>query len=170
MNDLVFTESNPIPRQQAVGLPKRGTMRSTFPIAVHIFFLRDTDILLLRRFNTGYEDGNYSVVAGHVDAGETVTQAAVREIEEEAGIQVNAKDLQIVHVMNRKSNDERVDFFMTVRQWAGEIVNMEPGKCDDLSWHPIASLPENMIPYVRRAIECFQNGIQYSEFGWEKRD
>ena len=143
-------------------------MRNKFPIAVHIFFLREAEILLLRRFNTGYEDGNYSVVAGHVDAGETVTQAAVREVMEEAGVVIDSKDLQIVHVMNRKSNDERVDFFMAVRQWSGEVVNMEPDKCDDLSWHPIASLPENTVPYVRRGIECFQNGIFYSEFGWEK--
>ncbi|MBI5950242.1 MAG: NUDIX domain-containing protein [Chloroflexi bacterium] len=143
-------------------------MRNKFPIAVHLFFLRDTEILLLRRFNTGYEDGNYSVVAGHVDAGETVTQAAVREISEEAGVVVDPKDLEIVHVMNRKSEDERIDFFMVVRQWSGEIVNMEPDKCDDLSWHSITSLPQNMVPYVRHAIECFQNGITYSEFGWER--
>jgi ADP-ribose pyrophosphatase YjhB (NUDIX family) len=142
-------------------------MRNKLPITAHIFFLRSADILLLRRFNTGYEDGNYSVVAGHVDAGETVMQAAVREIAEEAGVVVDSKDLQIVHIMNRKSNDERVDFFMTARRWSGEIANMEPGKCDDLSWHPIMSLPKNTIPYVRRAIECFQNGILYSEFGWQ---
>jgi ADP-ribose pyrophosphatase YjhB (NUDIX family) len=144
-------------------------MRSKFPVAVHIFFLRDSDaeILLLRRFNTGYEDGKYSVVAGHVDAGETVTQAAMREAGEEVGVILDAKDIQIVHVMNRKSEDERIDFFMVVRQWTGEIANMEPHKCDELVWHPITHLPQNTIPYVRHAIECFQNGIAYSEFGWE---
>ena len=42
-------------------------MRSRFPVAVHLFFLRDDQILLLRRFNTGYEDGKYSVVAGHLE-------------------------------------------------------------------------------------------------------
>lgn len=146
-------------------------MRSKFPVAVHIFFLRDRDaeILLLRRFNTGYEDGKYSVVAGHVDAGETVTQAAIREASEEVGITLGAKNIQIIHVMNRKSEDERIDFFMTVRQWAGEITNMEPYKCDELAWHPITRLPQNTIPYVRHAIECFQNGIAYSEFGWESK-
>jgi ADP-ribose pyrophosphatase YjhB (NUDIX family) len=145
-------------------------MRSKFPVAVHIFFLRDhnAEILLLRRFNTGYEDGKYSVVAGHVDAGETVTQAAIREGMEEVGVSLDAKDIQIVHVMNRKSEDERIDFFMAVRQWAGEITNMEPQKCDELAWHPITSLPQNTIPYVRHAIECFQNGTAYSEFGWEQ--
>ena len=61
-------------------------MRNKLPVAVHLFFLRDKQILLLHRFNTGYEDGNYSVVAGHVDAGESVMQAAIREAREEVGI------------------------------------------------------------------------------------
>jgi len=142
-------------------------MRSRFPVAVHLFFLRDEQILLLRRFNTGYEDGNYSVVAGHVDAGETVTQAAIREANEEVGVVLEPADLQIVHVMNRKSKDERVDFFIAITHWGGEVINNEPNKCDEVSWAPIDSLPANIIPYVRCAIENYQAGVYYSEFGWQ---
>jgi 8-oxo-dGTP diphosphatase len=141
-------------------------MRSPFLLAVHLFFLSNNKILLLRRFNTGYEDGNYSVVAGHVDAGETVTQAAVREAQEEAGVVLQPRDLQVVHVMNRKSNDERVDFFIVVKAWDGEIQNCEPNKCDDLAWFSLTTLPANLIPYVRFAIENYQKGLFYSEFGW----
>ncbi len=141
-------------------------MRNKVPVAVHLFFFQDNKILLLRRFNTGYEDGSYSVVAGHVDAGETVTQAAVREAREEVGVILEPADLQIVHVMNRKSEDERIDFFVTVRHWLGGVSNHEPEKCDDLSWVDLDSLPENTIPYVRRAIEEYQAGVYYSEFGW----
>jgi 8-oxo-dGTP diphosphatase len=142
-------------------------MRSKFPVAVHLFFLRETQILLLRRFNTGYEDGNYSVVAGHVEAGETITQAAVREGNEEIGVLLDPTDLQIVHVMNRKSEDERIDFFMVVRHWIGDVTNREPKKCDDLSWVNIDSLPHNTIPYVKLAIGNYQAGVYYSEFGWQ---
>ena len=141
-------------------------MRSKFPVAVHLFFLRDQQVLLLRRFNTGYEDGNYSVVAGHVEAGETVTQAAVREASEEIGVLLTAHDIQIVHVMNRKSEDERIDFFAAIRHWEGEISNHEPDKCDALAWFPLNALPGNLIPYVRCALENYHVGIYYSEFGW----
>jgi len=142
-------------------------MRSKFPVAVHLFFLRGNQILLLRRFNTGYEDGKYSVVAGHLDAGETVTQAAIREAAEEVGVTLDPQDLQIVHVMNRKSEDERIDFFMVINHWNGDITNTEPHKCDQLAWFPLESLPPNTIPYVKYAIERYQKGIYYSEFGWE---
>lgn len=141
-------------------------MRNKYPVAVHIFFLREDLILLLRRFNTGYEDGNYSVVAGHVDAGETVTQAAMREAYEEVGVVLEPANLQIVHVMNRKSKDERIDFFIAVRHWDGEVTNHEPGKCDEVTWVPIDALPANTIPYVKSAIEAYQAGVYYSEFGW----
>jgi len=52
---------------------------------VHVFLLRGEEVLLLCRSNTGYEDGKLSVVAGHVEPAETVTQAAVRETREEVG-------------------------------------------------------------------------------------
>jgi ADP-ribose pyrophosphatase YjhB (NUDIX family) len=131
-----------------------------------MLFFRDQEILLLRRFNTGYEDGKYSLVAGHLDAGETVTQAAIREAAEEAGVRLQAGDLRVTHVMNRKSNDERIDFFIEVRHWDGEITNQEPDKCDHLAWFALDALPDNMIPYVRTALERCQQGLYYSEFGW----
>lgn len=142
-------------------------MRTKFLVAVHLFFLREGHILLLRRYNTGYEDGRYSVVAGHLDAGETVTQAAVREASEEVGVTLCPPDIQVVHVMNRKSKDERIDFFVLVGRWDGEVANAEPDKCDHLAWFPLEALPANTIPYVRYAIGQFQQGRYYSEFGWE---
>lgn len=142
-------------------------MRSRFPIAVHLLFIKDSNILLLRRFNTGYEDGNYSLVAGHLDAGETVTQTAIREAHEEAGVRIAPENIQVAHVIHRKSNDERIDFFMLVKAWDGDIQNMEPDKCDDLSWFPLGCLPVNMIPYVRFGLENYQKGVFYSEFGWK---
>ncbi len=141
-------------------------MRARFVVAVHLFFLREGELLMLRRFNTGWEDGNYSVVAGHVEAGETVTQAAIREAEEEVGVALAPDQVDVVHVMHRKSDDERIDFFLTVDNWIGEIRNREPDKCDELGWYPLEALPANTIPYVRYALECFQRGIRYSEFGW----
>lgn len=142
-------------------------MRSRFPIAVHLLFIKNGNILLLRRFNTGYEDGNYSLVAGHLEAGETVTQTAIREAHEEAGVQIAPENIQVAHVIHRKSNDERIDFFVQVKAWDGEICNMEPDKCDDLSWFPLAELPVNMIPYVRFGLENYQKGVFYSEYGWK---
>ena len=110
-------------------------MRATFPVTVHLLFFRGEQVLLLRRFNTGYADGQYSVPAGHLDGGETVVAAAAREGLEETGVRIEANDLAFSSVVHRKDGDERVDFFVHVRHWQGEPVNTEPDKCDELLWN-----------------------------------
>ena len=140
--------------------------RATFPVAIHLFFLIGNQILLLRRANTGYEDGNYSVVAGHVETGETVTEAAIREAREEVGVDISRESLTMAGVMHRRAGDERVDFFFKVQNWSGTIVNQEPNKCDEIRWASDKNLPSNIVPYVKHAIELSSNSIWYEEYGW----
>lgn len=144
-------------------------MRERFKLipTSHLILVKNNKILLLRRFNTGYEDGNYSIVAGHLDGNETFIQAMVREAKEEANIDLKPKDLEVVHIMHRKCpSEERIDFFIKAKSWAGEPKIMEPSKCDDLSWFELNSLPSNLIPYIKQAIECVENKTLYSEHGW----
>lgn len=142
-------------------------MRAKFAVAVHIFLVQNGEVLLLRRYNTGYEDGKYSVVAGHIDGAETVRQASSREAEEEVGIHINPQDLRVVEIMHRKSEDERVDFFLEAQKWSGELKNREPDKCDQVAWFPLDELPENTIPYIKRALSNYRQGIWFEEYGWE---
>jgi mutator protein MutT len=139
-------------------------MRARFPVTVHLFFFRENQILLLRRFNTGFRDGEYSVPAGHLDGGETVMQAAVREAKEETGLEIAEADLSFSTVMHRIEDDERVDFFVQVHQWQGEPFNAEPEKCDDLCWADINALPANTVPYVRQALANHLAGLHFDEY------
>lgn len=137
--------------------------------ASYLILVKDDKVLLLRRYNTGYEDGNYSLIAGHVDKDESVLECAMREAKEEANIDINKEDLEVVHVMHRKAtenNDERMDFFIRCSKWAGELKNMEPNKCDDLRWFLSDDLPENTLGYVKHALERERAGDFYSELGW----
>ena len=136
--------------------------------SVYLLFKKDDNILLLRRANTGYEDGNYGLVAGHLDQGESLREAAVREAKEESGVDIELSDLVLKTTMHRRQDDERVDYFFEVTHWEGEIINTEPDKCDDLSWFPMTNLPENVIPYIKQAIEASRDNVIYTEFGWDK--
>ena len=141
-------------------------MRARFPVTVHLLFFREHQILLLRRFNTGYRDGEYSVPAGHLDGNETVMAAAAREAQEEIGVQIDTGDILFSSVMHRTEDDERVDFFVRIRKWHGELVNAEGDKCDELCWMDVNNLPLNTIPYVRQAIQNHLNRVKFDEFGW----
>lgn len=145
-------------------------MKSSFPVAVHLLFENQNQILLLRRYNTGYQDGNYSLVAGHVEIGESVTAASIREAEEEVGVKISPQDLIPLLVMHRKSDDERIDFFMKVKKWKGTITNKEPEKCDQLLWANKMRLPSNTIPYIRKAIGKVSQGSWFDEFGWKEEN
>ncbi|MGE5463050.1 MAG: NUDIX hydrolase [Syntrophothermus sp.] len=141
-------------------------MRTTFPVTVHLFFLRGNQILLSRRFNTGYADGQYSVPAGHLDGGETVIAAAAREALEEVGVHLEERDIEFSSVLHRLDGEERVDFFVNIQRWDKEPFNAEPDKCDDLLWVEMDHLPENTIPYIRRSLHNHLTGIRFDEFGW----
>jgi 8-oxo-dGTP diphosphatase len=143
-------------------------MHATFPVTVHMFFLRENRILLIRRYQTGYMDGHNSVPAGHLDGNEPVRLAAVREAGEEIGVRIDPADIRFAGVFHRFEGDERVDFFVHVLNWEGEPINAEPQKCDEIRWVELNRLPDNIIPYIRRAIENFRAGVQFEEFGWGK--
>lgn len=139
--------------------------RFTLVVAAHLLLIKGKHILLQRRYNTGYEDGKYSLPAGHSEGAETITQALAREISEEIGIKTI--DPTCVHVMHRLTNREQIDFFFKVEKWVGKPRILETQKADHLEWFTLTDLPENTTPYVKKAIEYFKKNIYYSEFGWD---
>ncbi len=141
--------------------------RFTMIASSYLILVRDGKIFLSRRFQTGYEDGKYSLPAGHAEDGETLTQCVAREAGEEIGVMIRPERYTLVHVMHRKHMDIRMDFFFTADIGNQKPIIREPEKCDDLRWFPLSKLPTNTIPYIRHAIECYRKNIYYSEFGWE---
>lgn len=135
-------------------------------ISSNLFLIKNNEILLSLRMNTGFSDGDYSIVGGHLEKNETVHQAAVREAREEIGITIDPKHLKFAFVLHGNPESERIHFFFTTNKWGGEITNTEPDKCGDLRWFPLDALPQNIVSGTKFAIEKFCAGEQYSEFGW----
>ena len=140
-------------------------------VAVYVIFEKDGKTLLLKRENTGYFDGFYSLPAGHLDGNETSRDAAVREVKEEVGLDIKAGDLQLVHFIHRKSPipviHERFDLYFHLKKWHGEPKNAEPHKHEEIRWFAKGRLPENMVPEVRFALDKISAGEIYSEFGFD---
>jgi mutator protein MutT len=123
-------------------------------------------VLFGRRANTGYEDGAYHVPSGHLEAGESVVSALVREAKEEVGVTIDFLDVEFAHVMHNSSSGGRIAFFFRVERWQGEPSNMEPDKCDDLAWISLHALPEQMIPYCREALQHITSRNTFSLYDW----
>lgn len=144
------------------------TKRFLIRAAVYLIPLKENEILLARRFNTGWMDGMYSLISGHIDGNESVSTAMIREAYEEARIKLTKEDIEPATVLHRKSTEqEYIDFFFVTRHWQGEPIIGEPDKCDELSWYPIDQLPESTLPYIKEALTYYKNKIAFSESGWD---
>lgn len=146
-----------------VGAEALGCHTVTVPVerfraAVAVYgVLRDGDrVLLMRRAGSGYHDGELSLPAGHVDGGEDVRSALVRELAEELEIAVSPEACRLGAVAHRapasSTDHEYIDLFFTVDRWTGTPSIGEPGKCSELVWVETDDLPSDTIDYVRRAI------------------
>ncbi|MBP2351323.1 ADP-ribose pyrophosphatase YjhB (NUDIX family) [Kribbella aluminosa] len=125
--------------------------------AAYVVVRRGDEVLLLLRANTGYMDGYWAVPAGHVEQGESAVAAAVRELKEEVGIEVDPAELVAVTAMHRTGGngdpiDERVDFFFTTDTWTGEPTIMEPDKAAGLGWYSLDDLPDPLVPHEARVL------------------
>lgn len=133
---------------------------------VYLVLKQDSEILLHLRKNTGYCDGMWSLVAGHVENGEPATTAIIRETYKEIGITLSPEQINVVHVMHRQTNCLNVDIFFECTSWEGTIKNCEPEKCERLEFFSLENLPNNIVNYNIIAIKAILDSKFYSELGW----
>lgn len=126
-------------------------------------------ILLQRRYKTGLLDGQYDISSsGHLEKGETVAEAMIRETKEEIGIDIGKDDLRYVSTMHANFNGiEYLLITFSAYNYRGVPKILEKDKCDDLRWIDIKELPENIIPTRRIMINNYLTNNIYSEFGFE---
>lgn len=132
--------------------------------AAYVLLLREEKVLLQLRQNTGFMDGYWAcAAAGHVEPGESVFGAAIREAREELGIGIASNALLPLTTLYRSNGgdrlvDQRVDFFFACTSWRGEPHIQEPDKCADLRWFALDALPDLIPDHERLVIEGFANG------------
>ena len=82
--------------------------------------------ILLGFKKVGFGAGKYGGFGGKIEAGETVTMAAVRELEEETGVKVLEKDLQqmghLTFLFPAKPDWSQAVYVFLVTKWDGKPV------------------------------------------------
>jgi len=129
--------------------------RLSFKAAVFMI-VRDEQgrVLLQRRAGTEFMNGYYDFPSGHVDAGESFTEAAVRELVEETGLTAEEEDLEVLHLNQNYLDTPYINIVFAVKKWGGSPRIMEHDKCDDQRFFAVDSLPEKCtlaVRYVDRA-------------------
>ena len=131
--------------------------------AAYVALVRDGQVLLQQRQNTGYMDGHWSFsAAGHVERDESAHAAAAREALEELGVRVDESDLEPLCTIHRRQSEhdggQRVDFFFTTSTWSGEAVVREPLRSGGILWADLSALPGPLVPVDAIALEMLRSG------------
>ena len=115
---------------------------------------QDGKYLFVKRTHTGMADGFYMLPGGHVDEGESVLHATVRELKEELGIDVKEEDLEFKLVESIKTH---ITFFFKVKKYTGTPKNMEPEKHDEAVF---LSTDNPLIhPFSKKELELMKKGV-----------
>ncbi|SEO93637.1 NUDIX domain-containing protein [Actinacidiphila rubida] len=139
-------------------------------VGVHLYLERpDGRVLLgLRHPDSAFAPSTWHVLAGHCEQ-ENAIACLIREAREEAGLHIERRDVELVHVVHhidRPGDRPRMGLFFRARAWTGQPELREPDKCTQWKFWDPAALPDNLVPYTRVAIAKIQNGELYSETGW----
>ncbi len=147
-----------------------------FVTGVALILKKEGKILLYKRNITGkIAFGSFALPGGTVENNETVKRTACREAAEEIGIEIDEKDVSIVHVLRLRekydtstnvTNQILILYFAEINTWKGEPQNLEPHKHSDLTWFDINELPQNLFPLNEQALNYINRGVFYAEVGW----
>lgn len=141
-----------------------------FPICPNLILLRDKKILLLKRGpGASSLQGLWSCPAGGMEPGETPKETIVREAFEEIGLHINPRlgvslFVNAKHYLNPQERWRDLSLFFIATDFEGEPMNMEPTKCEMMKWFDLYDLPSPMISSVKYGLECYRQGVTYSEF------
>lgn len=146
------------------------------PSAAILILMREVDgrkqILLQRRQNTGFADGLWDFsCSGKVEDGETMTATAVREAKEELGVNVVSDNLRfalLIHKCDKPCNLVYYNAYFVCSCFCGEPKICEREKCSELKWFDLDGLPDDLMDDRRKALQAYQNGTYYLEYGWEE--
>lgn len=139
--------------------------KENFLSAIYLIIKNDEGkILLQRRQGSKLWPGFLALPAGHVDEGENVYDAAIREAKEELSITITKKDIIDSFVVNRrnKSLAPYFDVYFEIASYEGKIKINEPEKCSELKWVDIDNLPSDMVDFEIEAIKNRQRNIMFS--------
>ncbi|MCY1081305.1 nucleotide triphosphate diphosphatase NUDT15 [Archangium lansingense] len=131
-------------------------------VGLGVIIQRGEEILLGQR--KGFQEGYYSIPGGLLETGETFEQGAIREVQEETGLELI--DPRVIAVTNNletfgQTGKHHVSVILYTNQFRGEPRVMESDKCVGWSWFDPRRLPEPHFEASRRAVTCLLKGSFY---------
>ncbi len=130
-------------------------------IAVGAIVIKDNKVLLVRRSQPP-DEGLWAIPGGRVELGETLQDAVEREIMEETGLIIRARNpIYVFDVINRDA-EGNIRFHYVIVDLSADYVSGKPNAGDDVNearWVSSQELDE--LPLNRTTLECLKKTIQF---------
>jgi 8-oxo-dGTP pyrophosphatase MutT (NUDIX family) len=133
----------------------RVRLRITRPITlgVRVIIARDGCILLVQHT---YHPG-WLLPGGGVKRGETLEQAAKRELREETGLEAGELTLMGIFSNFRESKSDHIAVFSS-SDFDPTKLRRDPWEIEAAQFFPLNALPQDLLPGHRRRIEALIQG------------
>ena len=106
-------------------------------------------------------EGTWTLPGGKVDFGETIHNAAIRELKEETDL--DAKKLELISVTDEIVHDAHfVSMGFVCTEWEGEVKTMEPEEITEWRWFPLDELPSPMFKPSAKMIKNYKENSLYN--------
>ena len=106
-----------------------------------VLYVENDKVLFVRQYRYAYEESIYEIPAGKLEKGEDPYFAAMRELEEEAGIK--STDLELLNVMYPTPGytNEKIYIYYT-KSGARTKARLDEGEFLDVEYIPVAKVKE----------------------------
>jgi 8-oxo-dGTP diphosphatase len=137
--------------------------------SVHLILKNDAnDILLFHRIDNSAWHGLYVPVAGKVEKGEDIYTAMCREAFEEAGLNLEIKDLKLACFFQKITQPDNSDYsdvfeFYFIASANGQTPKVcEPTIAEKMAFYPLNNLPQPLSPYIKLALDNIAKGNMFA--------
>ncbi len=117
--------------------------------------------ILLGKRKSKLGQGDWSFPGGHLEAGESFATCAIRETQEETGIEITNMQFQLLGNIPNTFSAHYVQIAFTADWKSGEPTVMEPEKCERWEWSTLNDLPEPLFVPTRMMIDAWKEGIHF---------